>query len=95
MNEGQNTVVIIVVNEPGKITPVSANVVTDALHQIFQDDNRTAITNLQLAIFNTPSISNSDRQNALRVRLFNIQARQVSITALRFVNINSFLGCLI
>ena len=95
VNEGQNTVVKIVVNQPGKNTPVSANVVTDALHKIFQDDNRTAITNLQLAIFNTPNISNSDRENALRVRLFNIQASQVSITVLRFVNMNSFLGCLI
>ena len=95
MNQGQNTVVKIVVNEPRKNTPVSANVVTDALHQIFQDDNTTAITNLQLAIFSTPNISTSDRENALRVRLFNIRASQVSITVLRFVNMNSFLGCLI
>lgn len=95
MNEAQNTVVKIVVNEPGENNAVSANVVTDALHQAFQDDNTTAITNLQLAIFNTPNISNSDRENALRVRLFNTQASQVSITLLRLVNMNSFLGCLI
>ena len=80
MGQGQNTIVNIVVNEPGKNNPVPSNIVEDALHQTIQEDSSTAITNLQLSIVNAPMFSDAERENALRVRLHNARADEVSMT---------------
>ena len=81
MGQGrQNTTVNIVVNEPGENNPVPSNIVEDALHQTIQIDSSTAITNLQLAIVNAPMFSDAERENALRVRLHNARADEVSMT---------------
>ena len=80
MGQGQNTIVNIIVNEPGENNPVPSNIVEDALHQTIQEDSSTAITNLQLAIVNAPMFSDAERENALRVRLHNARADEVSMT---------------
>ena len=77
---GHNTKIYVVVKEPGERNAVPKNIVEDALYETLQEDNRTAITNLQLAIVNAPTISNTERENALRVRLHNTQANEVSMT---------------
>ena len=73
----------VVVNEPGENNAVLKNIVEDALYQTLQDDNRTTITNLQLAIVNAPVISDIERENALRVRLHDTQADEVSMTLIK------------
>ena len=79
MGAFQNTKIYVVVNEPGENNAVPKNIVEDALYETLQEDNRTAITNLQLAIVNTRTISNTERENALRVRLHNTLANEVSM----------------
>ena len=80
MAAGRNTMLYVVVNEPGENNAVLKNIVEDALYQTLQDDNRTTITNLQLAIVNAPVILDIERENALRVRLLDTQANEVSMT---------------
>ena len=80
MGANQSTKIYVVVNEPGEKNAVPKNIVEDALYETLQENNRTAITNLQLAIVNVPTISNTERENALRVRLHNTQANEVSMT---------------
>ena len=72
--------IYVIVNEPGENSAVSKNIVEDALRETLQEDNRTAITNLQLAIVNASTISDPERENVLRVRLHNTQANEVSMT---------------
>ena len=72
--------IYVVVNEPGENNAVPKNIVEDALYETLQEDNRTAITNLQLAIVNAPTILDIERENALRVRLHDTLANEVSIT---------------
>ena len=72
--------IYVVVNERGENNAVPKNIVEDALYETLQENNRTAITNLQLAIVNAPTISDIERENALRVRLHDTQADEVSIT---------------
>ena len=83
MGAGRNTMLYVVVNEPGENNAVLKNIVEDALYQTLQDDNRTTITNLQLAIVNAPVISDIERENALRVRLHDTQADEVSMTLIK------------
>lgn len=80
MGAGQDTVISVVVNEPGKNNAVSKIIVEDALYQTIQENNRTTITNLQLAIVNALTISDTERENSLRVRLHDTQAADVSIS---------------
>ena len=82
MAAGENTVFSIVVTEPGENTPIGADIVEDALYQSTQDNMRTDETSLQLAIVNTPIISPTERENALRVRLHNTLTTEVSIFSL-------------
>ena len=80
--------IYVIVNEPGENSAVSKNIVEDALRETLQEDNRTAITNLQLAIVNASTISDPERENVLRVRLHNTQVNEVSMTLIakhRFV----------
>ncbi|CAB4043791.1 Hypothetical predicted protein, partial [Paramuricea clavata] len=49
MSAGSNTVVSIVVNEPGEATPISANIVEDVLYQSLQEDSATTVSDLDLA----------------------------------------------
>ena len=78
MGAGQDTVISVVINEPGKNNAVSKIIVEEALHQTIQENNRTTITNLQLAIVNALTISDTERENSLRVRLHDTQAADVS-----------------
>ena len=86
MGAGQDTVISVVINEPGKNNAVSKIIVEDALYQTIQENNRTTITNLQLAIVNVLTISETERENSLRVRLHDTQAADVStsLTKSRF-----------
>ena len=68
----------ITVNEPGRNIPVPANIVEDALYQSIQEDNATDLTNLRLALEDTPVVSDVERRNALSVRLPNTLANEVS-----------------
>ena len=79
MAAGEDTMFNVVVNEPGGSTPINATITEDALYQSIQDDNTTDGTNLQLALVNVPEVLDTERANALRVRLFNIQANEVSM----------------
>ena len=79
MAAGEDTMFNVVVNEPGGNTPINATIIEDALYQSIQDDNTTDGTNLQLALVNVPEVLDTERENALRVRLFNIQANEVSM----------------
>ena len=99
MGQGQNTIVNIIVNEPGQNNPVPSNIVEDALHQTIQEDSST----LQLAIVNAPMVSDAERENALRVRLHNARADEVSMTLIakekflssikRFMTLDFLLKC--
>ena len=82
---GQNTKIYVVVNKPGERNAVPKNIVEFALYETLQENNRTAITNLQLAIVNAPAISNTERENALRVRLHDTQADEVSMTTVLII----------
>ena len=86
MEAGSNTVVNVIVNEPGQNNAVPGNVVEDALYQTIQEDNSTVLTNLELAIVNTPNVSVAERENALSVRLPNTTVNEVSVE-----NITDFL----
>ena len=79
MADGGNTAFNITVTEPGQNTPIAANIVEDALYQSIQDNGRTDETGLQLGIVNTPIISPTERENALRVRLRDTLTTEVSI----------------
>ena len=72
-----NTVVGIVVNQPGTVTPVESSVVGDALHQTIQEDGQTQITNLTLGVVNAPTVSDNQRDNAISVRLTGTQPSKV------------------
>ena len=76
---GENTVVDVVVNEPGTSTPVQSAIVEDALHQTLQENNQSDISNLNLAVVNAPNASESEREEAFDVRLPNTQASQVRL----------------
>ena len=79
MEAGPNTVVNVIVNEPGQNNAVPGNVVEDALHQTIQEDNSTVLTNLALGIVNTPIVSVAERENALSVILPNTAVNEVSV----------------
>ena len=72
-----NTVVGIVVNQPGTVIPVESSVVEDALHQTIQEDGQTQITNLTLGVVNAPTVSDNQRDNAISVRLTGTQPSKV------------------
>jgi hypothetical protein len=72
-----NTVVGIVVNQPGTVTPVESSVVEDALHQTIQEDGQTQITNLTIGVVNAPTVSDNQRDNAISVRLTGTQPSKV------------------
>lgn len=71
------TILNVVVNEPGQSTPVSGDIVEEALYQSLQDDSTTTVTNLRLAVVNTPTVSNTQRENAITVQLKNTVANEV------------------
>ncbi|CAB3980486.1 Hypothetical predicted protein [Paramuricea clavata] len=73
MDAGDNTVLGVVVSQPGTDTPVEGNVVKDALHQTIQEDGQTQISNLTLGIVNVPTVSDNQRDNAISVRLTGSQ----------------------
>ena len=75
---GGNTVLSIVVNEPGEDNPVPKNIVQDAMYQSIQEDATTNITSLQLALVNEPEVSIIQRANAINVSLTNTRVNQVS-----------------
>jgi hypothetical protein len=77
MAVGDATMLNVVVNEPGQSTPVSGDIVEEALYQSLQDDSTTTVTNLRLAVVNTPTVSNTQRENAITVRLKNTVANEV------------------
>jgi hypothetical protein len=72
-----NTVVGIVVNQPGTVTPVESSVVGDALHQTLQEDGQTQISNLTLGVVNAPTVSDNQRDNAISVGLTGTQPSEV------------------
>ena len=78
MEVGGNTVLSIVVNEPGEDNPVPKNIVQDAMYQSIQEDATTNITSLQLALVNEPEVSIIQRANAINVSLTNTRVNQVS-----------------
>ena len=90
MEAGPNTVVNVIVNEPGQNNAVPGNVVEDALHRTIQEDNSTVLTNLTLAIANRPNVSVAERENALSVILPNTTVNEVSVEnitdSLKFVS---------
>lgn len=77
MAVGDATMLNVVVNEPGQSTPVSGDIVEEALYQSLQDDSTTTVTNLRLAVVNTPTVSNTQRENAITVQLKNTVANEV------------------
>ena len=76
---GPNTVVNIIVNEPGQNNAVPDNIVGDALYQTLKEDNKTVLTNLTLTIVNTPIVSVAEQENALSVLLLNTAVNEVSV----------------
>ncbi|XP_028408014.1 uncharacterized protein LOC114530617 [Dendronephthya gigantea] len=73
---GNNTVVGAVVNEPGTTTPVKTDVVEDALHQTLQENGESDISSLTIGVVNTPTVSETQENNAASVRLTNTNASQ-------------------
>ena len=76
---GPNTVVNIIVNEPGQNNAVPDNIVEDALYQTLKEDNKTVLTILTLAIVNAPNVSVVELENALSVLLPNTTVNEVSV----------------
>lgn len=79
---GENTQLCVIIKLRNN-NAVPKRIVEEALHQTIQEDNTTAITNLQLAIVNAPTISDTERENALRVRLLNTQGNEVSSNSIK------------
>jgi hypothetical protein len=77
MDAGSNTVLGVVVNQPGTDTPVESNVVEDALHQTIQEDGQTQISNLTLGVVNAPTVSDNQRDKAISIRLTGTQSSEV------------------
>ena len=80
---GPNTVINIIVNEPGQNNAVSDNIVEDALYQTLQEDDKTVLTNLTLAIVNVPTVSVAEQENALSVALPNTAVNEVGVNLTR------------
>ncbi len=78
MTAGNDTMVSVVVTEPGDDKPISADIVKDGLFQSIQDDQLSAISNLHLSLVNVPVVSETQRDNAISVRLQNTGASEVS-----------------
>ena len=76
---GPNTVVNIIVNEPGQNNAVPDNIVENALYQTLKEDNKTVLTILTLAIVNAPNVSVAELENALSVLLPNTTVNEVSV----------------
>jgi hypothetical protein len=77
IDSGDNTVLGVVVNQPGTDTPVEGNVVEDALHQTIQEDGQTQISNLTLGVVNVPRVSDNQRDNAISLRLTGTRPSEV------------------
>ena len=75
----------IIVNEPGQNNAVPGNIVEDALYQTLQEDNKTVLTNLTLAILNAPIVSVAEQENALSVTLPNTAVNEVSVEILTVI----------
>ena len=86
---GPNTVVNIIVNEPGQNNAVPYNIVEDALYQTLQLDNKTVLTNLTLAIVNAHIVFVAEQENALRVILPNTAVNEVSVKNITEIILNS------
>ena len=67
----------VVVNKPGTNSPVQDDIVEDALHQTLQEDGQSDISSLTLGVVNTPTVSETQQNNAARVTLINTNASQV------------------
>ena len=78
MTAGNDTVVSVVVTEPGNDKPISADIVKDGLFHSIQDDQLSTISNLHLALINVPMVSKTQRDNAISVRLQNTGPSEVS-----------------
>jgi hypothetical protein len=74
---GNDTVMSVVVNEPGTSTPVKNNIVEDALINTIQEDPNSEISNLTLGVVNVPTVSDEQSNNAISVRLTGTQASEV------------------
>ena len=77
MTYGNDTVVKLVINQPGTDTPVSGQIVEDALRHSLEDDAASTISNLHLAIVNETIVSKSQRDNAVSVLLQNTMVDEV------------------
>ena len=91
MEAGSNTVVNVIVNEPGQNKAVPDNIVENALYQSLQEDDKTVLTNLTLAIVNATNVSVAERENALSVRLPNTTVNEVSVE--NITNFLKFVSC--
>ena len=73
-----NILAYLVVNEPGTSSPISANFVKEALILTIREDNQTTVTKSYFALVNVSINSEEQLDNAISVRLENMQASQVS-----------------
>ena len=74
---GNNTELNISVTYPGQATPVSTNVVQDALRQSFQQDNTSNVLNLRLGVVDIPAPTTNQNGNAVEILLINFSPSQV------------------
>ena len=75
---GNGTKVKLAVNEPRTDIPVSGHIVEDALRHSLEEDAVSTISNLQLAVVNETMISETQRDNAVFVRLLSTRIDQAS-----------------
>ena len=79
----------IIVSEPGQNNAVPYKIVEDGLYHTLQENDKTILTNLTLAIVNIPIVSVAERENALSVLLPNTSVNEVSVQNITEIILNS------
>ena len=75
---GNNTEFDLAATEPGTNIPISSEIVEDALRHSLQEGATTSISNLNLVVVNKIIVSETQRENAVSVRLQNTMVDEVS-----------------
>ena len=83
---GNSTVVGVVVMKPGQNTSVEGDVVAEALEKTLQDDPRSNISGLALALVNTPTVSDDQLDEIVRVRLPGTNTSEVRFVLVCFIS---------
>ena len=77
MDVGSNTVLGVVVNEPGTNKPLQNSIVEDGLDKTIEENAQSEISSLTLGVVNVPTVSQEQRDDAVNISLTGFQASSV------------------